>query len=69
MEARTKHKEVRCDFCSKTEDQVEIIIRGSLADICNECVDLCAALVADIREKRQAEAQGRPGPKTEWTWG
>lgn len=35
-----------CDFCFKTEDEVETLIAGprSIA-ICNECVDLCVEVL------------------------
>ncbi len=35
----------RCSFCDKTEDQVEKLISGKDAFICNECVDLCKNLL------------------------
>jgi len=31
----------RCVFCGKTQDQVDTLITGPHAAICNECVDLC----------------------------
>jgi ATP-dependent Clp protease ATP-binding subunit ClpX len=38
-------KEVRCSFCGKTSDQVDRIIAGSNAYICNECVELCGEII------------------------
>ena len=38
---------VRCNFCGKTEDQVERIIAGRDAYICNECVKLCSNIIGD----------------------
>jgi ATP-dependent Clp protease ATP-binding subunit ClpX len=35
----------RCSFCDKTEDQVDKLISGKDAFICNECVDLCKNLL------------------------
>jgi len=42
----------RCSFCDKTEEQVEKLISGKDAFICNECVDLCKNLL-----------ERRPAPK------
>ena len=39
--AREDFKSVRCSFCGKHQDQVERIIAGPGAYICNECVRLC----------------------------
>ena len=38
-------KSIRCSFCGKHEDQVERIIAGPGAYICNECVQLCMSLL------------------------
>jgi len=35
----------RCSFCDKTEEQVEKLISGKDAFICNECVELCKNLL------------------------
>ncbi len=36
-----------CSFCDKTADQVEQIIAGPKAHICNECVGLCNNVLAE----------------------
>ena len=38
-------KLIRCSFCGKTQGQVERILSGPNAFICNECVDLCSSLL------------------------
>lgn len=38
---------IRCNFCGKTEDQVDRIIAGRGAYICNECVKLCSSIIND----------------------
>lgn len=43
--ANIDQKEVRCSFCGKTSDQVDRIIAGSNAYICNECIDLCSEIL------------------------
>ena len=39
--ARDDYKSVRCSFCGKHQEQVDRIIAGPGAYICNECVHLC----------------------------
>ena len=39
--ARDEYKSVRCSFCGKHQEQVDRIIAGPGAYICNECVRLC----------------------------
>ena len=39
--ARDDYRSVRCSFCGKHQEQVERIIAGPGAYICNECVKLC----------------------------
>ena len=43
--ARDDYKSVRCSFCGKHQEQVERIIAGPGAYICNECVRLCLSLI------------------------
>ena len=38
-------KLIRCSFCGKTQAQVQRILSGPEAFICNECVDLCSSLL------------------------
>jgi len=38
---------VRCSFCGKTENQVRRMIKGPEGCICNECVGICADIVAE----------------------
>jgi hypothetical protein len=39
----------RCSFCTKAADRVDTLVAGAGVFICNECVELCAQLVADKR--------------------
>ncbi len=39
--ARDEYKSVRCSFCGKHQEQVDRIIAGPGAYICNECIMLC----------------------------
>ena len=38
---------IRCSFCGKRQEQVSRIIAGPNVYICNECVDLCNAILRD----------------------
>ncbi|PZN01703.1 MAG: hypothetical protein DIU76_11315 [Bacillota bacterium] len=40
-----------CSFCGKTADQVEHIVAGETAAICNECVALCQQIIHAERER------------------
>lgn len=46
-------KSVRCSFCGKQEEQVDRIIAGPGACICNECVALCMSILDDEYEERR----------------
>jgi len=36
-----------CDFCGKSKEEVEKLIVGDMAAICNDCVDLCVDILVD----------------------
>lgn len=38
-------EEKRCSFCGKSADEVERLIAGADAFICNECIDLCSSII------------------------
>ncbi len=42
-----REKNVRCSFCHKTQGQVDRIIAGDGVYICNECVELCQAIIEE----------------------
>ena len=48
--ARDEYKSVRCSFCGKHQEQVERIIAGPGAYICNECVHLCLSILDEEEE-------------------
>ncbi|MBU5434820.1 ATP-dependent Clp protease ATP-binding subunit ClpX [Pseudoflavonifractor sp. MSJ-37] len=47
MAKNDEQKSVRCSFCGKRQEQVERIIAGPGAYICNECVHLCMSILDD----------------------
>jgi ATP-dependent Clp protease ATP-binding subunit ClpX len=40
-----------CDFCGKSKEDVEKLIVGEHAAICNDCIDLCADILKDDKVK------------------
>lgn len=56
-----REKNVRCSFCHKTQAQVDRIIAGDGVYICNECVELCQAIIEEetagrnSRKKKQKD--------------
>jgi ATP-dependent Clp protease ATP-binding subunit ClpX len=40
-----------CSFCSKSKQDVEKLIVGADAAICNECIDLCSSILSDEKIK------------------
>ena len=48
--------DVRCSFCGKSQEQVKKLIAGGKdIYICDECVELCAELIAEETAKDRAE--------------
>ncbi|MFC3981277.1 MULTISPECIES: ClpX C4-type zinc finger protein [Streptosporangium] len=65
-------QEIHCSFCAKPKTEVEKVIAGPGVYICNECVDLCVAILAETRtstaeqgepEKPEEEVPGIPWPE------
>lgn len=53
----------RCSFCGKTEDQVQRLIEGPNAYICNECVSLCVELFHEDFPHGEVEISMEDVPK------
>ncbi len=50
--------DVRCSFCGKTQEQVKKLIAGGKdVYICDECVELCAELIAEETERDRTEGR------------
>ena len=47
----TKNSKHVCDFCGKNREEVEKLIVGDQAAICNDCVDLCVDILDDEKVK------------------
>jgi len=59
-----RHEEddiLRCSFCSKTQDEVDTLIsnpseRSKRVYICNECVEVCNAVLEDHKKQKSVSA-------------
>lgn len=47
----TKDNHHNCDFCGKSKEDVEKLIVGEHAAICNDCIDLCVDILKDEKTK------------------
>lgn len=48
MASRTEeHKQLRCSFCNKTQDQVRKLIAGPNVYICDECIEICSEIIEE----------------------
>lgn len=53
MANKYSDKGICCSFCGKRQDQVEKLISGPEGVyICDECIDICADIIADEREEK-----------------
>ena len=47
MAKNDDQRNLRCSFCGKRQDQVERLIVGPNAYICDECVDICSEIIEE----------------------
>ena len=47
-----------CDFCGKARHEVDVLIRGPLVAICDECIQLAQQRVDERRSERAAPTTG-----------
>lgn len=47
-----RHDTPSCSFCGKRHDEVNKLIAGPDVNICDECVNLCAEIVAEDRARK-----------------
>ena len=55
---------LRCSFCSKTHDAVDTLIsnpfdRSSQVYICDECIEVCNAVLKEHRKAKEATVEAR----------
>ncbi|MEG1686464.1 MAG: ClpX C4-type zinc finger protein, partial [Angelakisella sp.] len=46
-------KQLRCSFCGKLQEQVDRMIAGPGVSICNECVELCLAVLDEQHPEKK----------------
>ena len=51
-----KDKSIRCSFCGKNQNDVKSLIAGPGVYICDQCVELCEGIIADMAEEKQQES-------------
>ena len=51
MPKNEDQRNLRCSFCGKRQDQVERLIVGPNAYICDECIHLCVSILSDGSEE------------------
>ncbi len=54
------NKSIRCSFCGKHQDQVDRIIAGPGAYICNECIQLCTNILEEDFDHNEAMSPDIP---------
>lgn len=53
------NRSIRCSFCGKKQEQVDRIIAGPSAYICNECVQLCLSILEEGEQQEQPSKTAR----------
>ena len=59
-------KERRCNFCGRTETEVDKLVAGPNVFICNECIDVCQHIVNEDKVEELPDTfdlQDIPTPK------
>ena len=57
--AKSDERQVRCNFCGKRQSEVERLIAGTGAFICDECIALCAGIIDASNSNMSHEAEVR----------
>src|SRR4030065_1293193 len=52
-----------CSFCSKGQDEVRKLVAGPMVYICDECIELCNAIIAEEYEKEEFKKRENTMPK------
>ncbi|KAA9375669.1 hypothetical protein F5972_26090 [Microbispora cellulosiformans] len=56
-------QDIRCSFCSKSKTEVNKMVAGPGVHICNECVGLCAEILAAQAAKAADSAESAEAPE------
>ncbi|NNG67690.1 ATP-dependent Clp protease ATP-binding subunit ClpX [Caldanaerobacter subterraneus] len=58
------HKQLKCSFCGKTQDQVRRLVAGPGVYICDECIELCQEIInEEFEEDMDMAMRDLPKPK------
>ena len=60
--AKTRQRLYRCSFCAKTQTDVKTLIAGPGVFICDECVELCRAIIAKKAENQDTAEEDAANP-------
>lgn len=52
-----REKSIVCNFCGKTQDEVDRMIIGPGVNICNECIELCYSLLTNEAEAEEEKSK------------
>ncbi len=61
-----KHESLTCSFCGKSQEEVKKLIAGPAVYICDECIELCADIMAEeikLEENLGPDVKKLPKPK------
>ena len=59
----SERKSLRCSFCGKSENEVEKLLSGADAYICNRCVGICNGILEEEMERGNFGAKSGELPK------
>jgi len=43
---------IYCSFCHESQHDLEVLITGPEANICNKCVDICIGLIGEVSPEK-----------------
>ena len=49
-------KKTRCSFCGKEVEEVDQIVSGINANICNECIEICHSMLEYQERTKKKES-------------
>ena len=55
-----EYTELTCSYCGRHESEVDIILSGDRAHICDECIELMYETLQVVKQASEEPPQGRP---------
>ncbi len=59
----SKHSQLFCSFCGKSQEEVKKLVAGPAVYICDECIELCNDIIAEEQDKNAPGGQKAAVPK------